>query len=289
MSRMAIHCYVLVCMAIAVQGVSFYAILKGVANATSLLGQTTDVEKLSKCAKLCENEDCASFSFNQQQTTCRLYSSRHIPSLDSPNDGYSYFQKREEGEFTNYTRLAQRFFFEDREWTVIQKRFDGSISMDRLWNEYKNGFGDTSGEYWIGLETMHQVTTNNPTSLLVLLESWAGVMKYALYETFTIASEHEKYRIDVSGYSGTAGDCLDTTGHNHMKFSTRDNDNDLTHNSCAKVFKSGYWYAGCSACNINGPMKNDTGKNERYAIVWHTFRNHFTPLRKSMMMMSNSP
>ncbi|XP_033762012.1 angiopoietin-related protein 6-like isoform X2 [Pecten maximus] len=213
----------------------------------------------------------------------------HILTPDRPTDGYTYFQKRAEGESTKYRRLAQTFTFNDRIWTVIQKRFDGSLSMNQNWEMYKNGFGNTTGEYWIGLETMHQVTSSSPHSLLVLLESWTGVLKYAQYDSFTIASESDKYRLDVSEYSGTAGDCLGTKGHNQMMFSTKDNDNDLTHNSCADAFKSGYWYDRCTSCNINGPMKPDPGLNERVAIVWHTFSNRFMPLGKTMMMMSRLP
>ncbi|KAJ6652024.1 hypothetical protein lerEdw1_015821 [Lerista edwardsae] len=39
---------------------------------------------------------------------------------------------------------------DDGKWTVFQRRFNGTISFLRGWNDYRVGFGRADGEYWLG-------------------------------------------------------------------------------------------------------------------------------------------
>lgn len=56
-----------------------------------------------------------------------------------------------------------------------------------------------------GNDALHSLTLSGPNELLVQLETWSGVWKYARYANFRVNDESDKYRITVSGYSGTAG------------------------------------------------------------------------------------
>jgi len=43
-------------------------------------------------------------------------------------------------------------------WTVIQRRLDGSVDFYRNWTDYRRGFGQPEGEFWLGNERIHQLT-----------------------------------------------------------------------------------------------------------------------------------
>ncbi|XP_078576487.1 fibrinogen C domain-containing protein 1-B-like [Branchiostoma floridae x Branchiostoma japonicum] len=69
-------------------------------------------------------------------------------------------------------------------WTVIQRRQDGSVPFNRTWEEYKLGFGNLSGEYWLGNENIHLLTKRKNYKLRVVLEDFSGATRFAEYSTF---------------------------------------------------------------------------------------------------------
>ena len=79
-------------------------------------------------------------------------------------------------------------------WIVIQKRFDGSVDFNRPWVDYKNGFGDVYGEYWLGNEFVYQYTKANPfTEIRMEAVAFDGVKKSAKLKKFKLGDESSKY------------------------------------------------------------------------------------------------
>ena len=93
-------------------------------------------------------------------------------------------------------------------WTVFQRRLDGSVDFYLGWESYKNGFGDLNGEFWLGNEDLHRLTASDDVTLRVDLEDFDGDIRYAVYTTFKVAGEGDKYRLLIEGYNGTAGDSM---------------------------------------------------------------------------------
>jgi len=134
---------------------------------------------------------------------------------------------------------------------------NGSTVFNRSWVDYKVGFNDSRGNYWIGNDLLHQLTTSGRYNKLRfdLQERVNLSWYYAEYSTFTILSEASNYTLRVSGYSGNAGNAL--RYNNGMLFSTFDRDNDpwtggaRQNNNCAVLNGGGFWYKGCGLCNVN--------------------------------------
>ena len=121
----------------------------------------------------------------------------------------------------------------DGVWTIIQRRYNGSVNFYRNWTEYKQGFGSSNGEYWLGNYFIHQLTTHGNYTLKIVLTDWNDTMKYAEYNLFRVRGEADSYRLTIGGYSGDAGDSM--AYHNGGQFSTWDNDVGPSDNDCVKT------------------------------------------------------
>ena len=125
--------------------------------------------------------------------------------------------------------------------------------FNRSWEEFKVGFNDSRGNYWLGNELLHQLTVTNRYKLRFDLQSRANrSWYYAEYSTFLVLSEQTNYTLRVSGYSGNAGhDCLSSL--NNTMFTTYDRGNDPWAKSsfCAVHYGGGFWYKNCAYCRVN--------------------------------------
>nr|XP_022296872.1 ficolin-1-like [Crassostrea virginica] len=170
-------------------------------------------------------------------------------------------------------------------WTMIQRRMDGSVTFYRGWNEYKTGFGDIQTEFWIGLDNIRLLVMNGYTILRVELEE-GSESAFAEYSSFYIADESDKYRIQVSGYSGSAGDGISCTNmfcNNNAQFTTLDSDNDANPAiNNAVEWRGAWWYHDGHTSNLNGEYGND---NHGEGINWIYFKGWSNSLSGTRMMV----
>uniref|UniRef100_UPI00358FAC12 angiopoietin-2-like n=2 Tax=Myxine glutinosa TaxID=7769 RepID=UPI00358FAC12 len=170
-------------------------------------------------------------------------------------------------------------------WTRIQHREDGSLDFHRTWDEYKQGFGEPSGEHWLGNEPVHQLSRARPQQLRVELSDWAGARAFSLYDRFGLASERLNYRLMIKGFGGTAGR-FSSLGQSGLDFSTLDSDHDNCACRCSLMATGGWWFDACGASNLNGrhyPHTQHTGKFN--GVKWHYWKGSGYSLRETTMMI----
>lgn len=150
-------------------------------------------------------------------------------------------------------------------WIVIQRRSKGDVDFKKSWNEYREGFGDFTGDFWLGLDAIHKLTSEFSYQLRIDMRTTESEQLYAQFNQFKVAGEDKSYFLTVGDYEGTSGD-RDPYGmkyHNNLPFTTFDRDNDgMPGNNCAEMLKGGWWYKSCTAVNINGPWRDAYGASD---------------------------
>nr|XP_054757258.1 angiopoietin-1-like [Lytechinus pictus] len=110
---------------------------------------------------------------------------------------------------------------------VMQRRYDGSVNIERPWGDYKHGFGSLSTEFWLGNELIHELTSLVNYRLCIEMMHEDGTTSHSKYQRFRVESEGSGYRLHVLRYDG--GDAAsDAFGlHDGYSFSTVDRENNL--------------------------------------------------------------
>ncbi|NXW33870.1 FGL1L protein, partial [Phaetusa simplex] len=141
-------------------------------------------------------------------------------------------------------------------WTVIQRNHQSTaITWAESWSTYKYGFGNVRSEYWLGTEYIHQISRQKVYQVRFVIWDAANNMKFADYNLFSVEDESHGYRLRLGTYSGSAGDSMTTnsasTMHDNMKFSTKDQDQDIHSGNCASSYGGGWWYSACYSVRLN--------------------------------------
>ncbi|XP_063438866.1 microfibril-associated glycoprotein 4-like [Mytilus trossulus] len=169
-------------------------------------------------------------------------------------------------------------------WTVFQRRMNGKIHFYRDWDSYKRGFGNMKGEHWLGNDHLHQLTSQGKYMLRIDMSDFENSERHAVYSKFSVGSETSGYKLDVTGYSGDAGDAMKIHQNGH-KFSTKDKDNDVSNDNCAAMFKGGWWYGGCHQSNLNGLYLKGSHKSFADGVNWLQWKGYNYSLKTTTMML----
>uniref|UniRef100_A0A8C6PB96 Fibrinogen C-terminal domain-containing protein n=1 Tax=Nothobranchius furzeri TaxID=105023 RepID=A0A8C6PB96_NOTFU len=183
---------------------------------------------------------------------------------------YSVFPIHEPSGFMVYCDMST----EGGGWTVMQRREDGSVNFFRDWAAYRDGFGTTTGEHWLGLQRIYSLTRSGGFELRIDMADFDNATAFAHYSDFSVGRdsvnpEEDGYPLLVDGYSGTAGDSL--LKHSGMRFTTKDRDQDQSENNCAAYYQGAWWYRNCHTSNLNGQYLRGGHASYADGVEWSSW------------------
>nr|KAG5687457.1 hypothetical protein BaRGS_030359 [Batillaria attramentaria] len=157
-------------------------------------------------------------------------------------------------------------FLEHEAWTLIQRRQDGSQDFYRTWREYKDGFGDLTGEFWLGNDVIYQLTNQDYYRLRIDMWDWPRVgsqgkqlpPRYFFAESSYFFVDNETYRYelhvpnDYFAFTGFGGSGLRVHAGPFLTKDVEDLPEGMRQN-CARKFHCGWWFTTCVRnANFNG-------------------------------------
>ncbi|WAR09633.1 FGL2-like protein, partial [Mya arenaria] len=149
---------------------------------------------------------------------------------------------------------------------------------------YEQGFGSLDGEFWMGLDLLHSITSRANMTLRIDVSLTEGTTGFDEYSGFYI-SPPDQYNFNVdrrinsarmsdSFLLSTIGDALDI---NHRPFTTYDRDVDKLPGNCAGYYGGGWWYSRCAHSNLNAQYNSG-------GFQYYSFKQS-TMLKTSTMML----
>ena len=165
---------------------------------------------------------------------------------------------------------------EEGGWIVFQRRLDANVDFSRNMTEYKNGFGQLNGSYWLGLDNIHQLAAPDRGAILrVDLKhiNYPGKILVATYRRFIIYGEDRSYQLFVDGFKGNVSDGL--TRNNWENFTIDDCSSlgKLVYPfTCPRCGEGGWWYYGTGGkCGTNLNARYHTGSSIDFFHYWSWF------------------
>ena len=148
--------------------------------------------------------------------------------------------------------------------TMMQNKVDNSNAFDKNWADFKAGFFDSHGNFWLGNDNIYQLTNTRSCTLKITFTTQSGTSEYANYVGFKIDTEANGYQILTASLVQSISSILyDALLYRlNRKFTTKDRDNNVGGSSdCATKYQAGFWYGSalsladnlkCGCMNLNG-------------------------------------
>lgn len=194
------------------------------------------LDRWAKCWRFWELRDCCDVFFLpprlRKTGLFQIGGALFTCDMDTSGGGWMVFQRRifARQQLSRYGKLEE----------VVDK----PSTFWRPWNEYVNGFGNVTDNYWLGLKALHEITKDHSVELRIELDHGDTVMQYG---GFRVGGPDSSYNLTLWNHHSDTVDMLFC--HNGSKFSTLDEDNDDNcQESCSRKIGGGGWWFHHSLC-----------------------------------------
>ena len=157
----------------------------------------------------------------------------------------------------------------------IQELATLDSSFAKTWDEYKNGFESGAGNYWLGLEKLHRLTSRYKRTLLRIDMLYPFTpRRTAVYKTFQVAGESDGYRLYIDEFDPERSNLENAfLTPDAGVFVTQDRDHGKGLSYLAAKQRGGWWANGFNVNNLNAEYPVDNSKADwqwtgLYHIPW---------------------
>ena len=156
-------------------------------------------------------------------------------------------------------------------WLMIQRRINGTVPFNRTLEEYENGFGDASSEFWYGLKNILCFTKDkNDIELRIDLEYPNGTRGFVHYKQFSISETSSNYQASTTAFKTSPGVRSNfynsRTYYEYRYGSRRAQPYFYVKANCGSNPRVGGWWDTSCRGNPNGP---DVGQNSNVYAMWN--------------------
>jgi len=154
-------------------------------------------------------------------------------------------------------------------WLTILRRSTNSQDNDfsRFSDEYTEGFGDLSTDFWIGLRTMHLLTRNGDCEMRVdLFNNETKESAHVHYDVFKIG-DYPNFKLEIGEFSPSSDDLKDSLSEFNNKTFKAQKDSSDENDECVKG-RNGWWYVEGS-CVIMGSVLTKPSKDLHWWAKQH--------------------
>lgn len=128
-------------------------------------------------------------------------------------------------------------------WTILMRRGEfgnKEITFDQNWKSYRVGFGDLEGEFWLGNDNIHLLSSDSANEMRMELKSVKGETKNFTFRSFYIENDIQDFRLHIGP---SVNETLTIIREfNRRPFVTYDRIMDQPGENCARKYKGAWWY-----------------------------------------------